>query len=133
MDADYIVIGAGSAGRVVASRRSEDGPKVVRLEAGPRDTNPWIHIPAGVLKVLNVPGINWNFMSEGEPGTNGRQLQWPRGKVLGGTSSINGMLYVRGNPMDFDNWAQMGCRGWSYDEVLPFFKKSETYRGSGDP
>jgi choline dehydrogenase len=133
MDADYIVIGAGSAGCVVASRLSEDGSKVVLLEAGPRDTNPWIHIPAGVLKVLNVPGINWNFESEAEPGTNGRPLQWPRGKVLGGTSSINGMLYVRGNPMDYDNWAQMGCRGWSYDEVLPFFKKSETYRGSGDP
>jgi choline dehydrogenase len=132
-DADYIVIGAGSAGCVVASRLSEDGSKVVLLEAGPRDTNMWIHIPAGVLKVLNVPGINWNFLSESEPGTDGRQLQWPRGKVLGGTSSINGMLYVRGNPMDYDNWAQMGCRGWSYDEVLPFFKKSETYRGTGDP
>ncbi|HXC28132.1 MAG TPA: GMC family oxidoreductase N-terminal domain-containing protein [Stellaceae bacterium] len=133
MDADYIVIGAGSAGCVVASRLSEDGSKVVLLEAGPRDTNMWIHIPAGVLKVLNVPGINWNFTSEGEAGTDGRELQWPRGKVLGGTSSINGMLYVRGNPMDYDNWAQMGCRGWSYDEVLPFFKKSETYRGAGDP
>ncbi len=72
-------------------------------------------------------------MSEGEPGTDGRQLQWPRGKMLGGTSSINGMLYVRGNPADYDNWAQMGCRGWSYDEVLPFFRKSETYRGGGDP
>jgi choline dehydrogenase len=132
-DADYIVIGAGSAGCVVASRLSEDGSKVVLLEAGPRDTNPWIHIPAGVLKVLNVPGINWNFLSEGEPGTGGRQLQWPRGKVLGGTSSINGMLYVRGNAADYDNWAQMGCRGWSYEEVLPFFKKSETYRGAGDP
>ncbi|HTW51735.1 MAG TPA: GMC family oxidoreductase N-terminal domain-containing protein [Stellaceae bacterium] len=132
-DADYIVIGAGSAGCVVASRLSEDGSKVVLLEAGPRDTNMWIHIPAGVLKVLNVPGINWNFLSESEPGTDGRQLQWPRGKVLGGTSSINGMLYVRGNPMDYDNWAQMGCRGWSYEEVLPFFKKSETYRGGGDP
>ena len=133
MDADYIVIGAGSAGCVVASRLSEDGSKVVLLEAGPRDTNPWIHIPAGVLKVLNVPGINWNFHSEGETGTGGRELQWPRGKVLGGTSSINGMLYVRGNAADYDNWAQMGCRGWSYEEVLPFFKKSETYRGAGDP
>ena len=92
-----------------------------------------IHIPAGVLRVLNNPKINWNFFSEGEPGTADRQLQWPRGKTLGGTSSINGMLYVRGNPADYDNWAQMGCRGWSYDEVLPFFRKSETYRGNGDP
>jgi choline dehydrogenase len=134
MDADYIVIGAGSAGCVVASRLSEDaGVKVVLLEAGPPDRDPWIHIPAGVLRVLNNTKINWNFLSEGEPGTDGRQLQWPRGKVLGGTSSINGMLYVRGNPMDYDNWAQMGCRGWSYEEVLPFFKQSETYRGAGDP
>jgi choline dehydrogenase len=133
MAADYIVIGAGSAGCVVASRLSEDGSKVVLLEAGPPDRDIWIHVPAGVLRVLNNTKINWNFLSEGEPGTDGRQLQWPRGKVLGGTSSINGMLYVRGNPMDYDNWAQMGCRGWSYDEVLPFFKKSETYRSGGDP
>jgi len=132
MEADYIVVGAGSAGCVVASRLSEDGAKVVLLEAGPPDRDPWIHIPAGVLRVLNNPKINWNFLSEGEPGTAGRQLQWPRGKVLGGTSSINGMLYVRGNPADYDNWAQMGCRGWSYDEVLPYFRKSETYRGEGD-
>jgi choline dehydrogenase len=133
MDADYVVIGAGSAGCVVASRLSEDGAKVVLLEAGPPDRDLMIHIPAGVLKVLNNTKINWNYMSEGEPGTAGRQLQWPRGKTLGGTSSINGMLYVRGNPADYDGWAQMGCRGWSYDEVLPFFRKSETYRGAGDP
>jgi choline dehydrogenase len=105
----------------------------VLLEAGPPDRDPWIHIPAGVLRVLNNTRINWNYLSEGEPGTAGRALQWPRGKTLGGTSSINGMLYVRGNPADYDNWAQMGCRGWSYDEVLPFFRKSETYRGNGDP
>src|SRR5882672_4042906 len=132
-DADYLVVGAGSAGCVVASRLSEDRAKVVLLEAGPPDRDPWIHIPAGVLRVLNNTKINWNFLSEGEPGTDGRQLQWPRGKVLGGTSSINGMLYVRGNPADYENWAQMGCRGWSYDEVLPYFRKSETYRGNGDP
>src|SRR5438045_4194668 len=133
MDADYVVVGAGSAGCVVASRLSEDGARVVLLEAGPPDRDIWIHVPAGVLRVLNNAKINWNFLSEGEPGTNGRQLQWPRGKTLGGTSSINGMLYVRGNPADYDGWAQMGCRGWSYDEVLPFFRKSETYRGNGDP
>ncbi|HEV8032325.1 MAG TPA: GMC family oxidoreductase N-terminal domain-containing protein [Stellaceae bacterium] len=133
MAADYIVIGAGSAGCVVASRLSEDGSRVTLLEAGPPDRDIWIHIPAGVLRVLNNTKINWNFLSEGEPGTGGRQLQWPRGKTLGGTSSINGMLYVRGNPADYDSWAQMGCRGWSYEEVLPFFKKSETYRGNGDP
>jgi choline dehydrogenase len=133
MEADYVVVGAGSAGCVVASRLSEDGAKVVLLEAGPPDRDPFIHIPAGVLRVLNNAKINWNYLSEGEPGTAGRKLQWPRGKTLGGTSSINGMLYVRGNPADYDNWAQMGCRGWTYEEVLPFFKKSETYRGEGDP
>src|SRR4029078_5256933 len=111
----------------------DSSAKVVLLEAGPPDRDPFIHIPAGVLRVLNNAKINWNFLSEGEPGTAGRQLQWPRGKTLGGTSSINGLLYVRGNPADYDNWAQRGCRGWTYDEVLPFFKKSETYRGSGDP
>ncbi len=132
MDADYVVVGAGSAGCVVAARLSETGARVVLLEAGPRDTNPWIHIPAGVLKLLRHPVLNWNYTAEGGPGSAGRPIHWPRGKVLGGSSSINGMLYVRGNPADFDLWAQMGCRGWTFDDVLPFFRKSEHYVQGGE-
>jgi choline dehydrogenase len=141
MEADYVVIGAGSAGCVVAARLSETGARVTLLEAGPRDTHPMIHIPAGVLKLLRHPVVNWNYTAEGTEGTAGRTIHWPRGKVLGGSSSINGMLYVRGNPADFDLWAQMGCRGWTFDDVLPFFRKSEHYvqrgeaefRGQGGP
>ncbi len=131
-DADYLVVGAGSAGCVVASRLSESGARVVLLEAGPRDWHPWIHVPAGVLKLLYNPLVNWNYASQPEPGTAGRAIHWPRGRVLGGSSSINGMLYVRGNPADFDGWAQMGCRGWSFDDVLPYFRQSEDY-APGDP
>jgi choline dehydrogenase len=139
-EADYVVVGAGSAGCVVASRLSETGAKVVLLEAGPPDSLMWIHIPAGMLKLLHHPVVNWNYSAEGPEGS-GRQIHWPRGKTLGGSSSINGMLYVRGNPADFDGWAQMGCRGWSFDDVLPYFRKSEHYvqggeaefRGQGGP
>ena len=133
MDADYIVVGAGSAGCVVAARLSETGASVILLEAGPKDTLPWIHIPAGVLKLLYHPVVNWNYSSEATEGSGGRRIHWPRGKTLGGSSSINGMLYVRGNPADFDLWAQMGCRGWSFDDVLPYFRKSEAYKQGGDP
>jgi choline dehydrogenase len=132
METDYVVVGAGSAGCVIASRLSETGARVTLLEAGPTDWRPWIHIPAGVLKLLRHPVINWNYTAEAGPGSAGRQIHWPRGKTLGGSSSINGMLYVRGNPADFDGWAQMGCRGWSFDDVLPFFRQSEDY-GHGDP
>ncbi len=132
---DRIMSWSGRARRDASSPPAS--PKMARgwccSKRAPPDRDIWIHIPAGVLRVLNNPKITWNFLSEGEPGTAGRMLQWPRGKTLGGTSSINGMLYVRGNPADYDGWAQMGCRGWSYDEVLPFFRKSETYRGAGDP
>lgn len=133
MEVDYIVVGAGSAGCVVAARLSETGANIVLLEAGPRDTLAWIHIPAGVLKLLNHPVVNWNYSTEGSEGTAGRRIGWPRGKTLGGSSAINGMLYVRGNPADFNGWAQMGCRGWSFDDVLPFFRMSEDYKQGGEP
>jgi choline dehydrogenase len=131
--ADYIVVGAGSAGCVVAARLSETGAKVLLLEAGPRDWHPMIHIPAGILKLLYNPLVNWNYTAQPEPSTGNRPIHWPRGKVLGGSSSINGMFYVRGNPADYDGWAQMGCRGWTYDEVLPMFRRSEHYVQGGDP
>lgn len=140
LNADYVIVGAGSAGCVVSARLSEDGARVVLLEAGPRDWHPMIHIPAGALHLRANPLVNWNYYTDPEPGIGNRALHWPRGRVLGGTSSINGMLYVRGNPADYDGWAQMGCRGWSYADVLPFFKKSENhtlgdpeYRGRGGP
>ena len=132
MVADYVIVGAGSAGCVLAERLSADGARVVLLEAGPPDDLPWIHIPAGVLKLLDHPVVNWNYSTEPDAGGVNRRVHWPRGKTLGGTSSINGMLYVRGNPADYDGWAQRGCRGWRYEEVLPYFKKAETYRGRGE-
>jgi choline dehydrogenase len=134
METDYLVIGAGSAGCVVASRLGMAGRRVTLLEAGPKDRHPWIHIPAGMLKLMqNQKLVNWGYTTEADAGSNNREIRWPRGRTLGGTSSINGMLYVRGNPADFDLWAQMGCRGWSFDEVLPLFRRSETYRNGGDP
>jgi choline dehydrogenase len=140
MQADYAVIGGGSAGCVVASRLSEDGARVVLLEAGGSDWHPIIHVPAAVIKLMHHPRFNWNYVSEPEPGTANRAIPWPRGKVLGGSGSINGMNFVRGNPADFDGWAQMGCRGWSYDDVLPYFKSIERrpdgdgqFRGTGGP
>jgi choline dehydrogenase len=125
--ADYVIVGAGSAGCVVADRLSEDGAQVVLLEAGPTDWHPMIHVPAGALHLRANPLVNWNYYAEPDERLGNRSLHWPRGRVLGGTSSINGMLYVRGNPADYDGWAQMGCRGWSYADVLPYFKKSERY------
>ena len=132
MQADYVVVGAGSAGCVVASRLSERGASVILLEAGPTDWHPMIHIPAGMRSLIRNPLVNWNYTTEPEKGTGERRMEWPRGRVMGGSSSINGMLYVRGAPADFDGWAQMGCRGWSYEDVLPYFKKSEHYVQVGD-
>jgi choline dehydrogenase len=133
MQADYVIIGAGSAGCVLANRLSEDGARVLLLEAGPPDWHPWIHVPAGVLKLLRNPAVNWNYGTEPEAAIGGRSIHWPRGRVLGGSSSINGMLYIRGNAADYDGWAQRGCRGWSWEEVLPFFLKSENYVSGDGP
>jgi choline dehydrogenase len=129
---DYIVVGAGSAGAVVANRLSADPRhKVLLLEAGPA-SNPWSRIPIGYAKLINNPAANWLYTAEPEASTNGRPLSVPRGKLLGGSSSINGQAFVRGQAQDFDTWAQLGNRGWSYDDVLPFFKRMESYEGRGD-
>ena len=140
-DHDYIVVGAGSAGCVLAARLSEDpSTRVLLLEAGGRDTNPWIHIPVGYFKTMHSPATDWRYRTEPEPALNGRSLDWPRGKVLGGSSSINGLLYVRGQPQDFDHWRQLGNAGWSFDDVLPYFIRAEDqergaseWHGSGGP
>jgi len=130
---DFIVTGAGSAGCAVAGRLSEDGKyRVLLLEAGPRDTYPWIHIPLGYHKTFNNPKVNWMFDSEPEPELNNRVMYQPRGKVLGGTSSINGMVYMRGNAADYDEWRQRGCEGWDYESVLPYFKRAEDNARGGD-
>jgi choline dehydrogenase len=133
MQADYVIVGAGSAGCCLANRLTEDpGNRVILIEAGGRDWNPFIHIPAGYMKLLEHPTLTWGFKAEADPGTNGRAINYPRGRVLGGSSSINGMIYVRGQPEDFDHWGQLGNRGWSWDDVLPFFRKAENWEGKED-
>jgi choline dehydrogenase len=138
---DYVIVGAGSAGCVLANRLSADGKNsVLLLEAGPKDSNLWIHVPLGYAKLFKDKSVNWMYQTEPEPGLGGRQVFQPRGKVLGGSSSINGLLYVRGQHEDYDRWRQRGNAGWGYEDVLPYFKKAEnqqrgadTYHGVGGP
>jgi choline dehydrogenase len=139
LEADFIVIGAGSAGCTIAARLSEDpATKVLLLEAGGEDTNRWIHIPLGFGKTFADPSVNWCYETEAD--ASGRKVFWPRGKVLGGSSSINGMVYIRGQAEDFDHWRQLGNTGWSFDDVLPYFKRAEhqvrgrdDFHGTGGP
>src|SRR3954463_15591655 len=130
---DYIIVGAGSAGCVLANRLSSDGKHtVLLLEAGPKDTNIWIHVPLGYGKLFKEKTVNWMYQTEPEPGLDGRSIFQPRGKVLGGSSSINGLLYVRGQHEDYDRWRQLGNTGWGFDDVLPFFKKAEDQQRGAD-
>ena len=133
-EADFIVVGAGSAGCVLANRLSADpATRVLLLEAGGKDTNTWIHIPAGFYKNIFNPAITWVYETEPLEALGGRRMQWPRGKVLGGSSSINGLIYIRGQKQDFDHWRQLGNAGWSYDDVRPYFRRAEHQeRGADD-
>lgn len=130
---DFIIVGAGSAGCVLANRLSANkSNRVLLLEAGGRDWHPWIHIPVGYFRTMHNPATDWCYLTQPDEGIAGRRLQWPRGKVLGGSSSLNGLLYVRGQPEDYDRWAASGNSGWSFDEVLPYFKKSEDQQRGAD-
>ena len=130
---DYIVVGAGSAGCVLANRLSADADKrVLLLEAGGRDRSPWIHVPVGYFKTLHNPKTDWCYKTEPVPGLNGRSIDWPRGKTLGGSSSINGLIYIRGQRQDYDHWRQLGNAGWSFEDVLPYFKRAENQERGGD-
>lgn len=133
MQADFIIVGAGSSGCVLANRLSANlKHRVLLIEAGPRDRYPWIHVPAGYFKTMNNPGYDWCYKTEPVPGLNRKSINWPRGKVLGGSSALNGLLYVRGQAQDYDRWRDLGNMGWGWDDVLPYFKKSEDNERGGD-
>ena len=134
MQFDYIIVGAGSAGCVLANRLSKDDKNsVLLLEAGGKDWNPMIHMPAGIQQLLPAKWINWGYHTEPQEKLKGRTIEWHRARVLGGCSSINAMLYVRGHARDYDQWRQMGNTGWGYDDVLAYFKKAEgSERGNND-
>jgi choline dehydrogenase len=131
---DYVIVGAGTAGCVLANRLSADGRHaVLLLEAGPPDTYPWIHVPIGYAKTMFHPVYNWRFKTEPDPNMNGREIYWPSGRTLGGSSAINGLIYIRGHRDDYDHWAALGNPGWSYAEVLPYFRKLEhNVRGASE-
>jgi len=130
LEVDFVIVGAGSAGCVLANRLTACGRyRVVLLEAGPRDRHFWIHVPLGYGRLFKDARVNWLYETEPEPELNGRVIFQPRGKVLGGSSSINGLLYVRGQPEDFDHWRQLGNTGWGFDDVLPYFRRSEHQAG----
>ncbi len=133
LEYDHVVVGGGTAGCVLANRLSADKSRsVLLLEAGPRDNYAWVHIPVGYLYCIGNPRADWCFTTEAEGGLNGRTLGYPRGRVLGGCSSINGMIYMRGQARDYDLWRQMGCEGWGWDDVLPLFKASEDWHAGPD-
>jgi choline dehydrogenase len=131
---DYIVVGAGSSGCVLANRLSnEDVNSVCLIEAGPKDSSPWIHLPIGYGKTMWDPKVNWKFETEPDPGMNQRKIYWPRGKCLGGSSSINGLIFIRGQKEDYDGWKDRGNTGWGWDDVLPYFKRAEGNDRLGEP